>query len=278
MKRWWSVRGLLAVAMVAGWCGSGRAQDPATGSAPPSIKYVVAAPRACILGPSPLLLNQPASVWPVLAGAENFARADGALKVASGMRVIFSLSNELEGLWYRNSFGLIATSVRLEMLRRVLDPVTSQYREEWIPLGRDGARDLRRGPSIGKARVGVPVLFPRPGAYVLRAIVRTEALPMLPVTGTTGTTEPTRLPPAADEDIVRIRVKVVSLPIGQLTPDEPPAPEPDEGHVAPLPKEVDPTAPVPLSADVNGDARVDLLDFVLLSQDWGNEAVAPQVE
>ena len=111
----------------------------------------------------------------------------------------------------------------------------------WVTIGRDGAGDVRRGPSIGKAKIAVPVLFDRPGVYLLRGIIRTIAVPLYP--RPSEEPKPKRPLAAVDRDVVYVKVKVVDLPITQITPDEEPTLEPDVAYILPMPKETSPNDP-----------------------------------
>lgn len=267
-------------------CGSVLAQDNQTldqsGAVllpPPAIKYAVASPRACLLGPA---VVDPEHRRRPKGAAENFPRGDGEIKVPVGVRVVFCLSRGLEGVWYAHSFGRLRWSMVLQMYKplphgvnAVADPCDPcDPCDAWVTIGRDAAGDLRRGPSIGRAKVGVPVLFRRPGVYMLRAIVCTTAQPLY-----LNPIDPLILPPKAkDRDIVYIKVKVVNLPIIEIVPDEEPPLDPDAVHILPMPKEIDPDDPNQLSADLNGDEAVNLADFVIMAQQWGKELEIPYTD
>jgi hypothetical protein len=215
--------------------------------------------------------------------AENFARKAGSLKIPVGMRVVFCLSKNLEGVWYPHSFGRLGTSVVVQLRRPNLvnvDPNQVDPNELWVTLGKDGAGDVRRGPSIGRAKVGVPVRFRKPGDYLLRAIVTTYAQPLRLKPNTPASDEDTSidviaLPGAGDRDVVYVKVRVVDLPIKQIQPDEQPSLDPDAENVLPIPKEIYGGDTVTLDADLNGDERVDLADLAIFNQQWGQEQELP---
>ena len=263
---------------------------------PPTIKYVLASPRAALIGPVRAATGLHGRQS---AGAGNFPRENGEVKIPAGARVVFCLSRNLEGVWYRRSFGRLSVSMVLQKRRpcrkhpqtelNVQDIDTADVNDitdvngaahnHWVTIGRDGAGDVRRGPSIGRAKVGVPVLFKRPGVYLLRAKIRTTAQPLYPrpseEPNALESTKPKRPPAAVAKDVVYVKVKVVNLPIIQIAPDQEPTPAPDAAYILPMPKEIDPNDPGMLSADLNGDQTVNLVDFVIMTQQWGNELEIP---
>ena len=283
-------------------CGVVLAQDSQTEQQggqvlpPPTIKYVLASPRAALIGP---VRAAAARHGRQSAGAENFPRENGEIKIPTGARVVFCLSRNLEGVWYRRSFGRLGASIVLQKRRPCrehpqLEPdiqdidiadanditdANGVRHNHWVTIGRDGAGDVRRGPSIGKAKIGVPVLFDRPGVYLLRAKIRTTAQPLYPrpseEPNALESTKPKRPPAAVAKDVVYVKVKVVNLPIIQIAPDQEPTPAPDAAYILPMPKEIDPNDPGMLSADLNGDQTVNLVDFVIMTQQWGNELEIP---
>ncbi len=278
----------------------------------PVIKYTVASPRACLIGPPPWSTN----AWYLPSGdAENFPRANGSIRLPVGARVVFCLSREIEGVWYSRSYGLLGTQLVVQWCRYCTcgepgceDCICSTCTCEqcrnlcaecldlnapaiepcpWVTVGRDGARDVRKGPSIGRAKVGVPVSFRHPGVFYLRAIVRTVAAPyytrpiqswrdMLLDDPTDADAVLPRIPLAEDIDVIYLRVRVVDLPIAQIEPEEGQTTDPDIECITPMPKDVDPNAPVTdPAADLNGDERVNIGDLVILSQQWGAEYEMP---
>ena len=286
----------------------------------PVLRYAVASPRACLIGPPDLNTDR---CWHPRGDADNFHRANGGIRVPVGTRVIFCLSRDLEGVWYTGSYGCLGTSMVLQVCRpcECIQPDPNDCRPDpndcpyarcrceqctrlgavcrplpddpvivpcpWVTIGKDGARDCRRGPSIGRAKVGVPVHFRRPGVYLLRAIVHTVAKPGYPLPLDTwraclGLTDPTAvlpaIPPAEDKDVIYIRVRVVDLPIDDVAPPDPLTDDPDFGNIRPMPKDVDPNEPVDLDSDLNGDDMVDLADFAIMAQQWGRQYEMPFTE
>ncbi len=112
-------------------------------------------------------------------------RADGTLRVVTGTRVVFGLGERSEAVWYAGTYGTVAISLELQrQVDDVNDPnkreaatVHSPSKVSWVTLGQDGAKDTRKGPSIGHGDVTVAVRFPKAGIYSLRGIIRTEAQP-----------------------------------------------------------------------------------------------------
>lgn len=283
---------LICLALVV--CGSAPAQgpDPCVIRPVPTIKYAMASPRSCLIGP-PVLLTD-AYYVPALGAAENFPRRPGAIRVPVGTRVVFCLSRDLEGVWYSHSFGCLGTSLTLQLCRGCMtpdcdcprcDPNGTNVRPcRWITIGRDGAKDVRRGPSIGRAKVGVPVRFRRPGIYHLRGIIHTFAKPGFPppppepdgVIDDPGVLPPiVPIPPTEDRDVVHVVVHVVNVPV---IPDEPVVEamyDPDVEHVRPMPKIIDPNGPPEPIADLNGDDVVNFADLAIIAQEWGREYEMP---
>jgi len=308
---------LCVAGVVAASVGTYSLADTSDGAEPeptirvPVIKYAVASPRACLTGP-PAWSER---VYYLPSGAaENFARPNGVLRVRTGTRVIFALSRELEGVWYPHSYGCLGTSLVVQWCKdckcgedckfceclqcncqecEQLGVAAADGTEKpeivrcpWVTIGKDGAQDCRRGPSIGRARVGVPVRFRKPGIYYLRAIIHTYAKPRYPQPlepwriRIYGEDAPDRvLPPipiAQDRDVVYIRVIVTDEPATDIEPEEAPAEEPDVLYTKPMPKIVDPNEPVePLTGDLNGDEVVDFVDLAILAQQWGKEYEMP---
>lgn len=302
-------------------CGVVPAQDQGSGGGPgepnatclrpmPVMKYAMASPRACLIGPPVWSSN----VYYLPTGAaENFPRANGTLRVPVGTRVVFCLSRDLEGVWYDGSYGCLGTSLVLQLCKackcaehkfaeckccecnceecKRLGVVCSEPDDTviqlcpWVTIGRDGAKDVRKGPSIGRAKVGVPVRFKRPGFYYLRGIVRTFARPCYPrplepwLAQLIDENDPAAalppIPPAVDRDVVYVRVHVVELPISDVEPVEEVAVDPDVIYIKPMPKDVDPNEPAELTGDLNADEVVNFADFAILTQQWGKEYEMP---
>ncbi len=261
----------------------------------PVIRYIVASPRAALIG-------RPAwstDAWYLPSGgAENFARKPGSLRVRVGTRVWFGLSPQSEGVWYAGSAGVLATSLKLQWcvackcedadwktcvcdlcgceaclcagcVECELDDATlAEVAEEvacpWITIGRDGAKAARKGPSIGHARVGVPVRFRKPGIYYLRAIIRTTAQPWYPEplepwyerllgSNSTAASLPA-IPPAVDRDVVYVRVHVTNWGKADGQPIEAPSQNPDAEYGEALPR--DPEIEAPVEVVLSGDELI----------------------
>jgi len=237
----------------------------------PTTTYTVASPRMSIIR-APRYQITADGTQSILPGtpygaAENFARKDGEIKVAAGVRVIFCLSRSMEGVWYDQTYGRLSTAMTLQ--RFVPDATGTNTAGSWVTIGEDKAGEIRKGPSMTRAKVGVPVLFREPGVHLLRAIVRTQAQPM-PADVTTTVVWPA----AIDSDTILIKVKVANLPIPQVVPDEEPTADPDAENTRPLFKEIDANADL-LPADINGDEIVDMADLMTLSQQWCQEKEVP---
>ena len=197
--------------------------------------------------------------WVPTGAAENFARRDGKIRVPMGTRVLFALSHELEGVWYDHAVGVLSTSLEIQWCRACsMDAAGSRPNAEpneaslvpptgeWITLGKDGARDLRRGPSIGTADIGVPVRFMHSGVFHLRGIVRSHAQPLFDRADSDSgdMTDETDLPPgASDRDVVSVFVEVVERPHLDEPPMEDPSDHPDRAHTLSMPYVDDPNAP-----------------------------------
>ncbi len=234
---------------------------------PPTIIYPLASPRAALLGFPPMLMD--ANRLPPMAGAENFPRKNGEIKIPYGERLIFSLSKELEGVWYPRSYGKIGFALNLQLFKpKVPIPpeslnfnINDPNLGEWVTIGRDASSDTRKGPSIGKAKVGVPVVLSKPGVYLLRGMITTIVQPMVPETLKFSS----RPPIAIDRDMVFVKVIVVNAPIPMVTPDVPVPPEPDLTNSTPMPKEPDTSGGTIEAADP--------FDFSIIPQPWGAQAV-----
>ena len=248
------------------------AQDaaPAPPEARPTIKYIVATPRACLL---PNHLTEEGEIRPGPAAANNFPRAHGSIRVPLGTNVLFALSRRTEGVWYQHSLGLLGTSLRLEVANPNADPC-DPCTPQWIPIGRAAARDVRHGPSIGVANVKVRAAFNRPGPHHLRALIHTIAQPYLPNPDNTDPTDAPPLPhPAFDRDIVHINVIVLDAAPADINHDDL-APNPDAFYTQPLIRENDPDDQ-DLEADLNADTTVNMLDLAVMASQWGDQLPPP---
>ncbi len=207
---------------------------------PPTMRYAVASPRAFLLR---LPTRKDANNALCVGAAENFARQDGEIKIPKGTKVVFNLSNELEGIWYKGAYGRLSSGLILQRAVPVdpnLDVNDPDFKIRWKTIDAKVRYDVRRGPSIGGAEVKIPVIFRNVGRYHLRAIIRTSANPIKPQkdepkTEVADNDEPgdensngrrrrvvkNQAPKAAaDIDIVHIRVKVVDQPWSEVEPDE----------------------------------------------------------
>ncbi len=259
----------------------------------PVVRYTMASPRAALIGPPVWSTN---AYYLPSGGAENFARGAGSIRVRVGTRVHFCLSNRTEGVWYANSYGRLATSLVLQWCcacecedatwkdcicnacdceacqcaeclecEEQFDPTTDTVEDTvcpWITIGKDGAGATRKGPSIGKACVGVPVRFRKPGIYYLRGIVRTVAQPWYPLpldqwskllTNTTGDTLP-MIPATIDKDIVYVRVRVLGWPTASVEPIDEVSADPDIEYGEAIPREEDLNEPA--VAELSGDELI----------------------
>jgi len=189
---------------------------------PPLRVLVVAAPRATLVAPP----EDSPTKWPVIGAAENFAieRARIVLRAHSVLEV--RLSRNLEGVWHEHTFGTLRTCLVVQML------VEGEDGAAWVTIGRDGAGDTRKGPSIGVADIAVRHKFRRPGAYRLRAIVTTAAVPRFP-------NDPTLVSDYADRDldIIPILVRVVAFPTAEAEADVEIPPDPDAAGTTGMPKD-----------------------------------------
>lgn len=259
----------------------------------PVVKYVMASPRACLLGPTLLSTN---IYWRPAGAAENFARANGALRVKVGTRAVFCLSRELEGVWYKGSYGCLGTSLELQWCRACKceecdcncndcnlgsETQVSSSRSAtgdttvcpWVTIGRDGAKDVRKGPSIGTAKVGVPVLFKKAGIYYLRGIVRTYANPWLRSVEAVNTTSRNSVIPvvlaASDKDVIYVRVHVLDNLIDDPNSVDEKVDEPDVTYIRLMPDDQSTEDDVELD---NGEA-VELIDPDVFAEEWGQDCV-----
>ncbi len=228
----------------------------------PVVPYVMASPRACLIGPT---------FWDDIAGrfpfgdADNFQRHAGSVRIPVGGKIHFSLSRNIEGVWYTGSYGLLGTVLEIQWCPLCKDGAPSATDIEsvpanskdtapgdrcWITVGKDGARNVRRGPSIGTARVGVPVRFLRPGIYHMRGIVTTFADSYIP-----HTSDVPPQPDAMDEDVIYVTVYV--LP--HLEPGEEAGAmdtlDPDEAENGDMPNGLD-GEPVTVEAEIDGEEVV----------------------
>jgi len=285
----------------------------------PVLRYAVASPRACLIGPPDRSIDR---CWRPQGDADNFARRNGSIRVPVGTRIIFCLSRDLEGVWYTGSYGCLGASMVLQVCKPcqcvVPDPnacrpdpndcIYARCKCEnclrlgavccprpddpaivpcpWVTIGKDGARACRKGPSIGRARIGVPVHFRRPGVYLLRAIVHTFAKPGYPLpldqwreclldNPRDATAVLPELRAAEDKDVIYVRVRVFENLIDDVEPDEITTDDPDFMYIKPMLKDVDPNEPVELDSDLNGDDAVNLADFAIMAQQWGREYEMP---
>jgi hypothetical protein len=262
----------------------------------PVVKYVMASPRACLLGPTLLSTN---IYWRPAGAAENFARANGALKVAVGTRAVFCLSRELEGVWYKGSYGCIGTSLELQWCRGCKceecdcdcnnctigsetqasssQSATSMTGDTkvcpWVTIGRDSAKDVRKGPSIGRAKVGVPVLFKTAGIYYLRGIVHTYANPWLRSVDAVNAASRNKVMPlvlaASDKDVVYVRVHVLDNLVDDANGVDEKVNEPDVTYIRLMPDDQSTEDDV----ELDSSEAVELIDPDVFAEEWGQDCV-----
>ncbi len=158
----------------------------------PVRQYVVASPRAALarVRPRDVTDDKCATQGAVF----NFARPRGRILARQGTMVIFRYDRNTEGVWYDGACGLMRSELNVEM-RRASFPHEEQDRPDdptgekqlngdgpdeepvWIPLGHDGAEGRGCGPAVATANIGVRHLFEEPGDYLVRATIRTAAIP-----------------------------------------------------------------------------------------------------
>jgi len=288
----------------------------------PVVKYAVASPRACLIG---LPLWTTNAFYLPTGDADNFPRGNGAIRVPVGTRIVVCLSRDMEGVWYTGSYGCLGSTMVLQYCRLCKceepdsedctdvapDPGQCPYARcaceqcrqlgaaccplpddpvivpcPWVTIGKDGATDCRKGPSIGRAKIGVPVHFNRPGVYLLRAIVHTFARPGYPLPlerwrqRLLGTDDPTavlpKVPQAQDKDVIYIRVRVVDRLTDEVEPKGPHSHDPDYKHIRAMKKLMDPNGHPDFSGiDLNGDEVVNMADLAIMAQQWGREYEMP---
>lgn len=273
VRREWFVAGLALLI-----AGAAFAADPvqkqesivAAEEAVSVMTYAVASPRAFLMGVPVEGSNDLA----MIGAAENFPRADGTLEVPVNTRVIFSLSQDTEGVWQQGTYGTIETTMIVQWFQAVTatecDVCASEgLRDEqtgtggvldatpcpWITVATEGARDTRSGPSLGYTKVGVPIEFALPGTYCVRAIVSTSVKssylrpvePQNPTTKQEAAAEPSDALLATDMDVVLVKVRVLASgkPQGALTA------APEVIYTAPMPNMSD------TKVDPDGDTRED---------------------
>jgi len=233
-----------------------------------TMTYTVASPRAFLMGVPVEGSNDLA----MIGAAENFTRADGTLEIPVNTRVIFSLSQETEGVWQQGTYGTIETAMTVQWFPAVAEDecdvcASAGIRDEndqtgkgddaascpWTTMGTDGARDTRNGPSLGYTKVGVPVEFTQAGVYCVRAILSTSVKssylrstePQNPTTKQEASAQSSDELLASDTDVVLVKVRVLAgaaKPKGALTSDP----------------EVIYTAPMPNTSDTKGKADEDV--------------------
>ncbi len=264
----WTTMGLiLCVLAIPGFSATEQAQQ--NGEIQQTARrYVMASPRATLITPQVVASS---SIPYRIGAAENFPRDFGTLRVRPGRHVVFGLSKNIEGVWYESANGVLGTQFTLQLCRYckvtcacpndVMDLPTADEIESdasaklipahWVTIGSDGARALRRGPSLGSADVGVPVRFLRPGVYWLRGIVTTYAEPVYPDPNIYDTPVPTPLGDK-DQDTIYVRVIVVDWSEDLPDTDVEDTDEPDVTNTEEL-LVSDEVTPIILEADIDGD-------------------------
>jgi len=212
------------------------------------ITYAMASPRAFLMG----IPIEGSDDVGMIGAAENFARADGTLEIPAGTRVIFSLSQETEGVWQQDTYGTIETTLTVEWFPTsstgTCDACASSDASTscpWTIVGTEGARDTRNGPSLGYTKVGVPIEFTKAGTYCVRGIVTTSVMSSY----LRSDTESDALL-ATDTDTVLVKVRVLSSgkPQGALTS------EPETIYMAPMPNTSDTRDDANTEKDVKADS------------------------
>jgi hypothetical protein len=250
------------VLLVAGAVFAGEAMqkpEPIRVAAEPTVSvmtYAVASPRAFLVGVPVEGSNDLA----MIGAAENFPRADGTLEIPVNTRVIFTLSQDTEGVWQKGTYGTIETAMTVQSFQALASgecdvcaaenlpsgqnnqpgkDAVSNATCPWITVATEGARDTRNGPSLGYTKVGVPIEFTQPGTYCVRALVSTSVKssylrPAEPENPTTKQEAPAVASDAllaTDTDVVLVTVRVLATgkPQGALTAD------PEVIYTAPMP-------------------------------------------
>ena len=239
--------GMLAFAVATSHAAEDPNRDEST--KPATRTYVMASPRACLIGP-PIWTTH--TLWLPSGAVENFARADGALRVPAGTKVVFRLDREMESVWYAHAAGTIGTSLEVQwrpgesntdctcsLCKPESNDVTATAAKRpivkpcpWITIGVDGARDTRRGPSIGHADVGVAVRFRKAGVYSLRGIVHTVVQPQ------SLTLEKRLLPAEVDQDVVYVKVVVVDKSVPSEDPNDEESADPNTANTQSMPRDL----------------------------------------
>ncbi len=168
----------------------------------PVRQYVVASPRAALarVRPRDVTDDKCATQGAVF----NFARPRGRILARQGTMVIFRYDRNTEGVWYDGACGLMRSELNVAMRRanfphgeldRPDDPTGELDRPDgttgekqldgdgpneepvWIRIGHDGAESRQCGPAVTTANIGVRYLFGQPGDYLVRATIRSAAIP-----------------------------------------------------------------------------------------------------
>ena len=269
-----------------------RVAEPVRARIVPTMRYVMASPRAALVGRPAWSAN---TYYLPSGAADNFAREAGSIRVRVGSRVNFCLSNQTEGVWYSNSYGTLGTSLTLQWCAACncedtewkdcinalcdcdacicaasgdceLDETVTAEAEDicpWVTIGRDGAKATRKGPSIGHASVGVPVRFRKAGIYYLRGIVSTVARPWYPLPidqwtyllpENSAADSLPAIPIASDKDVVYVRVHVIDLNTADVEPVEEVSTDPDVEYIEAMPVEEESNQPA--EAELSGDELI----------------------
>jgi hypothetical protein len=257
-REWFGAGWVLLIAGTVALAAGVQKEDPVAPAAEgvtSVLNYIVASPRAFLMGFPVEGSDEPA----MIGAAENFPRTDGTLEIPVNTRVIFSLSQDTEGVWQQGTYGTIETTLTVQSFEAVTagecDVCASEgLREEgenqtgkggavpcpWITIATDGARDTRSGPSMGYTKVGVPIEFTRAGIYCVRGIVSTSVKssylrssePQNPTTKQEAGAESSDALLSTDTDVVLVKVRVLASsakPQGALTAD------PEVTYTAPMP-------------------------------------------
>ncbi len=259
-REWFGAGWVLLIAGTVALAAGVQKEDPVAPAAEgvtSVLNYIVASPRAFLMGFPVEGSDEPA----MIGAAENFPRTDGTLEIPVNTRVIFSLSQDTEGVWQQGTYGTIETTLTVQSFEAVTagecDVCAAEGLREgetqtgkggvvpcpWITIATDGARDTRSGPSMGYTKVGVPIEFTHAGIYCVRGIVSTSVKssylrsnePQNPTTKQEAGAESADTLLSTDTDVVLVKVRVLASgkPQGALTAD------PDGIYTAPMPNTSD---------------------------------------
>lgn len=164
-------------------------------------QYIVASPRASLMPVPQLQGSDPETDRCTVAGAAfNFPRDEGRILIRTGGTVIFRFDRNAEGVIYPGACGGLRSELLIEARRLVrpveeegegeMDPVEPDENvdkgedevddpnePEWVEIGFDAVEGRGCGPQIGAGNVAVRAHFEHAGAFLIRATIRTYAIP-----------------------------------------------------------------------------------------------------